>query len=131
MPGGSYNPTMGATATLRQIDQRISEIDDLVFRGNTGQMPMTVEGRGRLEAEATSLMEILAKALQENGAGQYQELYDARKKVRELTLVSAVSARYEKLHPEPQPEIDAVTTPGPKRFSKSPYGSGPSCIAGV
>ncbi len=69
---------------------------------------MTVEGRTRLETEATTLVEILAKALHENGAGQYQELYDARQKVRNLNLFSAMTARYIELHPEPQPEIDAV-----------------------
>jgi hypothetical protein len=97
-----------AEATLGQIDKRITEIDDLVFRGNTGQIPMTLEGRSRLEDEAHALMEILANGLHGCGAGDYQELYDASQKVRELTLVSAMTNRYMELHPEPQPKIDAL-----------------------
>ncbi|WP_353067740.1 hypothetical protein RBB77_23305 (plasmid) [Tunturibacter psychrotolerans] len=116
-----------AEATLGQIDQRITEIDDLVFRGNTGQLPMTVEGRARLEDEAGSLMEILARALHENGAGEYQTLYDARQQVRNLTLVSAMSHRYMELHPEPQPEIDAVIAAACQGYTD---GTGPKGQAG-
>ena len=106
-----------ADATLRQIHERIIEIDDLTFRGSTGQITMTLEGRGRLEDEARALMEILANALHDCGSGEYRDLYDARQKVRDQTLLSATMDRYVELHPETQPEIDALLTANIKGYS--------------
>ena len=95
-------------STIQQVDDRITEIDDLIFRGTTGQIPMLVAERDQLRAEGKQLAELLAKALSEVGLGDYQTLYDAREMCRSLNQVAAVSGRYVELHPEPQPAIDVL-----------------------
>jgi hypothetical protein len=92
-----------AEATLRQIDERITEIDSLLFKGITGQIPMIEPKRLSLEAEATELMKILAAAISERGEYDYATAYEEREKVRRSFRIAAITARHVELHPEPDP----------------------------
>jgi hypothetical protein len=73
-----------ATATLGQIEARLSEIDDLLFKGETGQIPLRRGERGRLKDEAQQILEILAKALAPLNNMTAQEVYEMRDKNRSM-----------------------------------------------
>ncbi len=89
-----------AEATLGQIDARITEIDELVFRGRTGQISMTVAQHNVLQQEVAYLVPILARGLSESGAGDYETVHQARESIRQLKLLSALFGRYTELNPE-------------------------------
>ena len=97
-----------AYATLEQIDARLTQIDDLLFKARTGQISISKAERMKLENEADSILETLSNELgrlTEKGADSVRE---AKQKVRSLNFIAAAIARQLELHPEPNPKRDAM-----------------------
>jgi hypothetical protein len=97
-----------AEYTYSQLHEKITEIDALIFRADTGQISLTWEQYTSLKEDAETLMKLLAEGIAESGGHTYAEAYAARQKVRDLDLIAATTKLHRELHPEANPENDAI-----------------------
>lgn len=86
--------------TVSEVQERITEIDEIVFKVETGQIPMSWNEYKALEKEADELMVILAQNIAPHKGCTYEEAYEARQKVRHLSRIEATVNRHLELHPE-------------------------------
>jgi len=97
-----------AEYTLGWISEKISEIDDLIFRADTGQITLTAPQYESLQEDAKSLMNTLAEDMAHRSGKSAAEMYEEREKVRRAIRLAATATRYTELHPEEDPEVDAI-----------------------
>ena len=94
--------------TLGEISAKISEIDDLIFRADTGQITLTWAQYKSLHEDGETLMNMLAESLAHYKGTTAAEMYEERDKVRRANRFAATATRYNELHPEEDPEVDAI-----------------------
>lgn len=92
--------------TLGEIGERITELDALIFRVETGQVAMSSQDLEARVIEADALMNVLAKNIAEKTGCTYEEAYEPRKKLRILTRMTAILERHLELHPEEEGRVD-------------------------
>jgi hypothetical protein len=86
--------------TLDEASERITELDTLIFKVETGQVPMSWEEYRTLQVEVEALMEGLAKNLSSLKGCSYEEAYEPRQKIRIFSRMGAMANRHLQLHPE-------------------------------
>jgi hypothetical protein len=91
--------------TLGEIDERITELDALIFRAETGQVAMSWQELEAHVVEADVLMNVLAENIAEKTGCTYEEANGPREKLRIVTRMKTVLGRHIELHPE---ELDRV-----------------------
>jgi hypothetical protein len=97
-----------AEATLGQLDARLIEIDDLLFKADTGQLPIEAVEREKLNGEAEAILTLLSRELGRAHNLDPRVVKEQRQSVRELNYIAALTERDLKLHPEPNPERDRI-----------------------
>jgi hypothetical protein len=97
-----------AEYTFGQLDEKITEIDSLIFRAGTGQISLTLEQYKSLKEDAETLMNLIAKGIAESGGHTFAEAHAARQKVRDLDLIAETAKLHCELHPESNPPNDAI-----------------------
>ena len=96
------------TATLGQIDARLTEIDNILLRADVGEVYLGTSERSELEAEAEAILKLLAEELGKRRKIDPREAYEMRNEIRQLNYVAAITERYSQAHPEPNPENDRI-----------------------
>jgi hypothetical protein len=94
--------------TLAEISEKITEVDSLIFRADTGQISLTWEQYKSLHEDGETLMNMLAESLAHYNGKTTAEMYEERGKVRRMNRLAATAARHLELHPEPNPAEDAI-----------------------
>jgi len=94
--------------TYGEVDKTISEIDERLFNAETAQIKVSWEEYSALKLEADALMDVLAKAMSEEDGKSFDECYLLRQKLRAINKLSSMGELHMKLHPEPNPENDAI-----------------------
>jgi hypothetical protein len=94
--------------TLGEISEKISEIDSLIFRADTGQITITWEQYKSLHEDVETLMNMLAQSLAQRNGSSAAAMYEERDKVRRSMRLAATVERYCELHPGPDPAVDAI-----------------------
>lgn len=86
--------------TPHEAHERILELDDLIFKADTGQVKVTWEEYSCLKVEVQALMDALAKSIATYGKCTYEEAYAERERLRSVNLLSAIMQRHCELNPE-------------------------------
>jgi uncharacterized protein YdcH (DUF465 family) len=94
--------------TLGQANERITELDDLIFKVETGQVPMSWEEYQSLKIEVEALMDVLAQNLSSHTGHTYEQAYEPRQNVRMLEKMGAIMKRHIELHPEDRNKNDPL-----------------------
>lgn len=94
--------------TLGSLDGRLTEIDDLLFKDDTGQVAIDPTDRRILEVEAQAILETTSEELGKHWQKDASHFYEMRQKVRNINRVAAMVERHMKLRPEPNPENDKI-----------------------
>jgi len=105
--------------TVKEADDRITELDDLIFKADTGQISVTWQQYLSLKSEVQILMDVLAKSLASTGKHTYEEAYAAREHVRAMNLLPAILQRHCELNPETAQKEDPLLI---KAFHSGPNG---------
>lgn len=84
---------------LEQLNNQIYQIDDLIFKMDTGQIPATIEDRESLADAAERLLRVFAQGCSENGNVSFQTAHKDITKVRRLKFLAAACERSEGLKP--------------------------------
>lgn len=98
--GVRYNSAQSMKMTLGEANERITELDDLIFRAETGQAPMSWREYQSLKIEVEALMDVLARNLSAQTGCSYDQAYEPRQNVRTLEKMAAIVMRHLELHPE-------------------------------
>jgi hypothetical protein len=106
--------------TYEEINERISEIDSLIFRADTGQISLAWEQYASLHEDGETLMKILAEGLALQNGSAMEEMYRERDKVRRMNRLVATAERDLELHPEPNPREDAIIKAACNDKTKTP-----------
>jgi hypothetical protein len=94
-----------AQATIGQIDARLTEIDDVLFKVSTGQTIMSDAEIIAMQAEAGRIMTTLAAALGKAENVDPKFMYERRDKIRQLRFLSACLDRHVMLNSQPHDEV--------------------------
>lgn len=94
--------------TLAEVDERITALDDLIFKIETGQIPASWEEYEARRIEAEALMKVLAENLSSLQGITYKEAFDPRQQIRSLNKISAVVERHIAFHPEDKHKDDPL-----------------------
>jgi hypothetical protein len=97
-----------AGETLREISDKIGEVDSLIFKADTGQITLTWDQYKSLHKDGEALMKMLAESLAHFNGSTAAAMYEERDKVRRSSRFAATVARYAELHPEDDPELNAI-----------------------
>jgi len=98
--GDPYNWITLHMMTVQEAHERILELDDLIFKAETGQINVTWDHYVSLKTEADTLMDVLARTIASRGEQSYEEAYKARDRVRDLNRIAATMQRHVDLNPE-------------------------------
>jgi hypothetical protein len=85
--------------TIDQANERISALDDLIFKADTSQISVTWDEYVVMKIEVEALMEQLAKTMAAP-EHTYEEMYAMRQRIRTLDRLSAIMHRHCDLNPE-------------------------------
>jgi|ERR1017187_79192 hypothetical protein len=94
--------------TLGQINERITEIDSVIFKAQTAQIILTDEEYGVLKIEVEALMQVLAEHLAAEMGRPVEQVYADRQKVRDLDWIAMTGNRHKEIFPVPVPAHDAI-----------------------
>jgi hypothetical protein len=94
--------------TSGQMNERITEIDSLIFKAQTAQIALTDEEYEALKIEVESLMHVLAEHLSVEMGRPVAEVYADRQKVRDLDWIAMMAEHHKKIFPVPVPAHDAI-----------------------
>ena len=94
--------------TLGEISEKISEMDSLIFRADTGQVTINWEQYKSLHEDVETLMNMLAQSLAHHNGSSAAAMYEERAKVRRSVRFAASLERFTELHPGPDPTVDAI-----------------------
>lgn len=86
--------------TVGEVHERITELDALIFKVETGQVSMTWEEYRTLQVEAESLMEVWAQNVSSAKVSTFEKAFELRQKMRTLDRLTAITERHLELHPE-------------------------------
>src|SRR4051812_15220408 len=94
--------------TTHEAHERILELDDLIFKADTGQASVTWEQYVSLKTEAQALMDALAKSVATYGKCTYEDAYGDRERLRRLNRLSALMQRHCELNPKDAKKEDPL-----------------------
>jgi hypothetical protein len=86
--------------TTHEAHERILELDDMIFKADTGQIRVTWEQYTCLKIETQALMDALAKSIATYGKCTYEEAFAERERLRSVNLLSAIMQLHCELNPE-------------------------------
>jgi hypothetical protein len=94
--------------TLKEADDRITEIDGEIFKADTAQVSMTWEHYCALKIEADSLMKVLCEELAKEMNRPLDVVVKDRTTVRFLDRLELTCKRHREIYPVPIPAHDEI-----------------------
>jgi hypothetical protein len=86
--------------TVGEANELLLELDDLLFKAETGQIEMSWAVYRAHQTTAEELVVVVAQALSRDSGKPYEEMYNLHNKIKSLKRVQATANLHQKLHPD-------------------------------
>ena len=91
-----------------EVDERIRQIDDEVFKAETGQLLMSWDEYECRKVEAETLMKVLAESLASLNLCSAKDAYEKRQRIRSLDRIVKALELHCRIHPEAAKQDDPL-----------------------